>query len=64
MDTNVVEAAIDAVVAKYEIVPTIDGYIITRDGVTLRQGGLARVYTSRSSARKRIHRERTGNFHS
>ena len=65
MNATLVEKAVDAVIAKYEIISAsgIGGYIITRDGAPLRRGGVTRIFTTRNSARKRIHRERTGNFH-
>lgn len=48
----------------YRIVLTNDGFMVTLDGNPLRdQNGLVRYFRTRNSARKRIARERSGNFH-
>lgn len=50
---------------KFEIIPSGSGYAVTRNDLYLRdKGGFIRLYTTRNAARKRISRERTGNFHS
>ena len=42
-----------------------DGFTIARDGITLtNRYGSVRIFATRNSARKRIARERSGNFHS
>lgn len=65
MNATVIENAIDAVTAQYTIEKTIMGdYLVRRDGVLLTGPSGTRFFMSRASARKRIHRERTGNFHS
>jgi len=49
----------------YEIVSTDTGYAILRDGSYLTDSrGNVRTFVTRNAARKRISRERTGNFHS
>lgn len=47
--------------ANYEIVPVDGGFTVTVDGETeLNRIGVARVFISRNSARKRISRLRNG----
>lgn len=48
----------------FEILGTPGRFYITRNGVELRDGaGFTRYFNTRNSARKRIARERSGDFH-
>lgn len=51
-------------VDSYVIDQRIGGFVVLRNGFELRDAdGWARIFRTRNSARKRISRERRGNYH-
>lgn len=49
---------------RYEIVSGLGYFSVTRNGLSLiDRDGYRRTFTTRNAARKRISRERRGNFH-